>query len=101
ARGLVDGPVDMFEEVLRLEEIRNPVKRVVVDQNGAEKTPFRFDVVRSGAVGWRCRIRRKLQDVRISHGSRSLTDFSGMGHAYAPLRRMAKAMLHPLCPIPT
>src|SRR5437868_12337257 len=50
ARGLVDGPMDLFEEVLRLEEIRNPVKRVVVDQNGAEKTPFRFDVVRRGAV---------------------------------------------------
>jgi hypothetical protein len=43
--------VDRIEEVLRLEEIRDAVERLVVDQQRAEKRLFDLDVVRDEAVG--------------------------------------------------
>ena len=49
ARELIDLLVDRLEEMRGLEEIRNPVKRLVVDQDRAQQRLFRLDVVRSGA----------------------------------------------------
>ena len=46
AGGFEDGLMDRFEEVLRLEKVRNPVERVVVDQDRAQKALFRLDIVR-------------------------------------------------------
>ena len=47
--GLEDGLMDRFEEVFRLQKIRNPIERVVVDQNGAEQrsVPPRYCAARS------------------------------------------------------
>jgi hypothetical protein len=41
--------VDRLEEMLRVEKIRNPVKCLVVDEDGAEQRLLDFDVVRRGA----------------------------------------------------
>ena len=49
AGGLKDGLMDRLEEVLRLEKIRNPVERVVVDQDRAQKALLRLDIVRGAA----------------------------------------------------
>ena len=46
AGDLEDRLVHRLEEMLRLEEIGNPVERFVVDQDGAEQRLFRFDVLR-------------------------------------------------------
>ena len=43
--------MDRLEEMLRLEEVADAVKRLVVDQNGAEQGLLRFDIVRRGAIG--------------------------------------------------
>ena len=51
AGGLEDGLVDRLEEVLRLEEVRNPVERVVVDQDRAQQALFRLDIVRCAPIG--------------------------------------------------
>ena len=68
AGGLVDRLMDRFEEVFRLEEVRNPVERVVVDQDRAQQALFRFDIVRRTPIGRSSRVGGELQDVRISQG---------------------------------
>ena len=42
--------MDRLEEMLRLEEIADPVERLVVDQNGAQQRLLRLDIVRGGAI---------------------------------------------------
>ena len=61
--GKAFGLMQRFEEVLRFQEVRDPVEGVVVDENRAQQALFRFDVVRSSAVGWRRRVGSELQDV--------------------------------------
>ncbi len=70
SRRLEDGLMQRFEKVFGFKEIRHPVEGVVVDEDRAQQSLFRFDVVRSGAVGRCRRIGRKLENVRISqcHG---------------------------------
>ena len=65
AGGLVDGLVDRLEEVLRLQKIRHPVERVVVDQDRAEQALFRLDIVRCAPIGRGSRVGSEFQDVRI------------------------------------
>jgi hypothetical protein len=36
----------------RLEKIADPIKGLVVDEDGTQQRLFRFDVVRCGAIGW-------------------------------------------------
>src|SRR5579885_1986132 len=50
AGDLVDVLVDRLEEMPRLEEIGDPVERLVVDEDGAQQRLFRLDIVRCGAV---------------------------------------------------
>ena len=59
AGGLVDGLVDRLEEVLRLEKVRNPVERVVVDQDRAQQALFRLDIVRCAPIGRSSRRRER------------------------------------------
>ena len=47
---LVDLLVDRLEEMLRLEEVGNPVERLVIDEDRAQQRLFRLDIVRSGAI---------------------------------------------------
>ena len=77
ARGLVDGLVQRLEEMLRLEEIRDAIERVVVDQDRTQEALFRFDVVRRTPVGRGRGIGRELVDVRINqgHGRAYSSDF--------------------------
>ena len=49
--GLEDDLMDRLEEVLRLQEVRHPVERIVVDQDRAQQTLFRLDIVRCTAIG--------------------------------------------------
>ena len=100
AGGLDNGLMDRFEEVLRLEKIRNPVERVVVDQNRAQQALFRLDIVRRAPIGRSSRVGRELEDVRISqgHGFRLcfvfgllILGFSDAGGDKAPLAGAAKA----------
>jgi ribosomal protein L16/L10AE len=46
----IDASMDTFVEVFRLEKVRNPVARLVIDQNGTQKRLFCFQVVRSKAI---------------------------------------------------
>lgn len=41
-----------LEEMVRLEEISNAMKGLIVDQHGAEQRLLSFDVVRRLAIGW-------------------------------------------------
>ena len=49
ARKLVDLLMDRLEEVLRLEEVRDAVERLVVDEDGAQQRLLRLDIVRRRA----------------------------------------------------
>ena len=49
-RDLVDAPVQLLEEMLRLEEVGDAVKGVVVDEDGPEKRLLGVDVVRRDPV---------------------------------------------------
>ena len=51
AGDLEDRLVHRLEEVLRLEEIGDPVEGFVVDQDGAEQRLLRLDVLWRGAIG--------------------------------------------------
>ena len=57
--------MDRLEEVLGLEKVRNPVKRVIVDQDSAEQALLRLDVVGRAAESRGSRFGGELQDVRI------------------------------------
>ncbi len=50
AAELIDVLVDRLEEVCGLEEVGNPVVRLVIDQDGAQQRLLRLDIVRRGAV---------------------------------------------------
>ena len=51
ARGdLVDAPVQVLEEMAGLEEVRDPVIGVVVDEDGAEQRLLGVDVVRRDPI---------------------------------------------------
>jgi len=54
--------------MLRLQEVRDPVEGIIVDEDGAQKALLGLDIVRSTAVGRRRRVRGELEDVRISQG---------------------------------
>jgi hypothetical protein len=43
-----------LEEMLRLQEIRDPIERIIVDQNGAQQRLLRLDIVRRDPVGRSC-----------------------------------------------
>ena len=58
--------MDRLEEVFWLQKIRNPVERVVVDQDRAQQALFRLDIVRCAPIGRSSRIGSELEDVRIS-----------------------------------
>ena len=47
---LIDAAVDALEEVLRREKRRNPVDRIVVDEDGAQQRLLGLDVVRERPV---------------------------------------------------
>src|SRR5882762_1429018 len=85
--------MDRLEEVLRLEKIRDPIERVVVDQNGAENALFRFDIVRRSAISRCSRVGRELENVRISQGHLKfvLRILSDAGRDKAPPRSRVKA----------
>ena len=61
----IDGLVDRLEEVLRLQKIRHPVERVVVDQDRAQHALFRLDIVRCAPIGRSSRVGSELENVRI------------------------------------
>jgi len=65
---LEDGLMDRLVEVLRLEKVRNAIKCVVVDENGAEQALFRFDIVRRAPIVRSSRIRAQFENVRIGEG---------------------------------
>ena len=50
AHHVVDAPVNIFGEMLRLQKIRNAVKGLVVDQDRAQQRRLRLDIMRCGAV---------------------------------------------------
>jgi hypothetical protein len=94
AGGLEDRLMNRFEEVFRLQKIRNPIERVVVDQDGAEQRLFRLDIVRCAPIGRSSRIGSELQNVRIKYGHDwimlriwSLLGFSG----WAAIKRLSRA----------
>jgi len=68
AGGLEDGLVDRLEIVFRLQEVRYPVERVVIDQDRTEQGLFRLDVVRRTPIGRSSGIGGELEDVRIKEG---------------------------------
>src|SRR5205814_4297715 len=68
AGGLENGLVDRLEEVLRLQKVRNPVERVVVDQDSAQQALLRLDIVRRAPVDRSSRVGSEFEDVRISQG---------------------------------
>ena len=78
-RELIDLLMDGLEEMRRLEKIRNAVKRLVVDQDSAQQSLFRLDVMRSGTVE-RGRFFGLLAGCRISecHGCRCLPGNCGI-----------------------
>ena len=43
--------VQRLEEMLWQEEVRDPVERIIVDEDRAEQALFRLDIVRRRAVG--------------------------------------------------
>ena len=55
---LIELLMDRLEEMLRLEEIGDPVERLVVDEDGAEQRLLRLDVLRGVAVLRRGRFRQ-------------------------------------------
>ena len=59
AGGLEDLLVQRLEEMLRLEEIRDAVEGVVVDQDRAEQRLLRLDIVRRAPIGRSCRRRER------------------------------------------
>ena len=81
AGGLVDGLMDRLEEVFRLQKVRHPVERVVVDQNRAQQALFRLDIVRCAPIGRSSRVGGELENVRIKwgHGLDCSSDFVGIG----------------------
>ena len=103
AGGLVDGLVDRLEEVLRLQKVRNPVERVVVDQDRAQQALFRLDIVRRAPIGRSSRVGSELEDVRISqgHGQRVvLAMFCRMrGGDKAPARAQSGSESSRLCTV--
>ena len=103
AGGLEDGLVDRLEEVLRLQKIRHPIERVIVDQDRAQHALLGLDIVRCAPIGRSSRVGSELENVRIkwSHGSGLvLWILSDAGRDKAPLPRAAKAA-SALCPIHT
>ena len=48
---LEDAPVRVAEEVLRVDDLRRLIERLVVDQDRAEHALLGFEVVRQDAVG--------------------------------------------------
>src|SRR5260370_40030265 len=90
--------MDRLEEVFRLQKIRHPIERVVVDQNGAEQGLFRLDIVRRAPIGRSSRIGSELQNVRIKCGHGLdyashlvVIGILGLGGDKAPLPGMVKA----------
>ncbi len=49
-RDLEDLAVQRLVEMLRLQEVRDPVKGIVVDEDRAEQRLFRLDIVRGFAI---------------------------------------------------
>jgi hypothetical protein len=60
--------MNRFEEVPGLEKVRNPIERVVVDKDRAEKSLFGLDIMRGAAKRRRSGFGRKFDDVRIEIG---------------------------------
>ena len=58
ARDLIDLLMDRIEEMLRIEEIGDPVEGLVIDQDGAQQRLLRLDIVwaerKSGAGSSTC-----------------------------------------------
>src|SRR4029079_14989664 len=69
--------MDRLEEMLRLQEVGDPVERLVVDDDGAEQRLLRLDVLRGIAVLRRCRF-RQLADGRIERCHRERSEMSGL-----------------------
>jgi hypothetical protein len=87
--------VERLEEVLRLQEVGNPVERIVVDENGAQQALLGLDLERSAQKDRRSRIGSELEDVRISqsHAFRfgRCQDFCKGGGDKAPVPEKAEA----------
>ena len=99
---LIDGLVDRFEEMLGLEKIRHPVKRVIVDQDRAQQALFSLDIVRSAPIGRRPRVGGELEDVRIRWGHEDrvfLKLWRMRGSDKAPVPRKAEAKARGLCTV--
>ena len=95
ARKLIDLLVDRLEEMLRLEEIGDPVERLVVDQDRAQQRLLRLDIVRSGTKD-RGRFFDLLAERRIEggHGCLCLPGNCGIARTF----RMAAARRVQLAP---
>jgi hypothetical protein len=80
--------------MLGLEKVRNPVERVIIDQDGAQKALLRLDIMGSAAESGGSRIGSEFQNVRIKRGHVGLV-FSKVwqmrGADKAPLLREAEA----------
>ena len=79
AGGLKDGLMDRLQEVFGLKKIRNPVERVIVDQDRAQKALLCLDIVRSAAESRGSRLGGEFQNVRIKrgHGAQCSRNFVG------------------------
>jgi hypothetical protein len=66
AGGLEQRLMDRLEEVLRLKKVRDPIERVVVDEDGAQQRLFGFNIVRRAPIGRSRRIGGEFENVRIS-----------------------------------
>jgi hypothetical protein len=100
--------MDRLEEVLRLQKIRHPIERIIVDQNGAEQRLFGFDIVRRAPIGRSSRLGGELVNVRIKKGHELdyasdlvVIGILGLGSDKAPVADGLKARQRALCPIPT
>ncbi len=79
AGGLENGLVDRLEEVLRLQKVRHPIERIVVDQDGAQHALLGLDIVRCAPIGRSSRVGSEFENVRIKWRHGFVLDFVGCG----------------------
>ena len=75
ADDFIDLAVQRLKEMLWLEEVRNPVKCIIVDQNRAQQRLFSFDIVRRAAIE------------RVGNGSQFACGFGHGGQNSSSLNR--------------
>ena len=100
---LIDGLMDRLEEMLRLQEIRHPIERVIVDENRAQHALLRLDIVRCAPIGRSSRGGSEGKNVRIKDGHGQDWFFGCCRMRGAIERRSGAERKHEraLCPIHT